>query len=211
MNELSELDHLLNLTEAWLTPYIWGKYTILILPPSFPFGGMENPLLTFASPTIIVGDKSQVYVATHEIAHSWTGNDVTCRDWSNLWLNEGFTVFEERKISAETHDADFALREANLGNVSLWSDMQGFGLNTTYASLYPVMNGANPDDSFSEVPYEKGFQFITYLESLMDSKLDFENFIRDYVFAHKLTSITYIELRDFFNQWITAKYPAEVV
>ena len=67
---------------------------------------MENPLLTFASPTIIVGDKSQVYVATHEIAHSWTGNDVTCRDWSNLWLNEGFTVFEERKISAETHDTD---------------------------------------------------------------------------------------------------------
>jgi leukotriene-A4 hydrolase len=96
---LSELDDLLSATEAWLTPYIWTNYTILILPPSFPFGGMENPLLTFASPTIITDDKSQVYVATHEIAHSWTGNDVTCRDWSNLWLNEGFTVFEERKVS----------------------------------------------------------------------------------------------------------------
>jgi leukotriene-A4 hydrolase len=123
VNELADLDDLLNTTEQWLTPYIWGNYTILILPPSFPFGGMENPLLTFASPTIIVGDKSQVYVATHEIAHSWTGNDVTCRDWSNLWLNEGFTVFEERKVSEIKHGHDFALREAMLGNVSLWIDM----------------------------------------------------------------------------------------
>jgi len=99
-DELSGLELLLDKTEEYLTPYIWGNYTILILPPSFPFGGMENPLLTFASPTIITGDKSQVYVATHEIAHSWTGNDVTCRNWENFWLNEGFTVFIERKISA---------------------------------------------------------------------------------------------------------------
>ena len=99
VNELSDLEEYLNKTEAWLTPYIWGTYTILVLPASFPYGGMENPLLTFASPTIIVGDKSQIYVATHEIAHSWTGNEVTCRDWSNMWLNEGFTVFEERKVS----------------------------------------------------------------------------------------------------------------
>lgn len=97
--ELADLETMLDKTEAYLTPYIWGTYSILILPPSFPFGGMENPLLTFASPTIITGDKSQVYVATHEIAHSWTGNDVTCRDWENFWLNEGFTVFEERKVS----------------------------------------------------------------------------------------------------------------
>jgi leukotriene-A4 hydrolase len=76
--ELSDLELFLDSMENYLTPYIWGNYTILILPPSFPMGGMENPLLTFASPTIIAGDKSQVYVATHEIAHSWTGNTVTC-------------------------------------------------------------------------------------------------------------------------------------
>ena len=99
VNELSDLEKFLDTTEAFLTPYIWGTYTVLVLPASFPYGGMENPLLTFASPTIIVGDKSQVYVATHEIAHSWTGNEVTCKDWSNMWLNEGFTVFEERKVS----------------------------------------------------------------------------------------------------------------
>lgn len=155
--ELSDLDLFLNETEAWLTPYIWGTYTILVLPASFPYGGMENPLLTFASPTIIVGDKSQVYVATHEIAHSWTGNEVTCRDWSNMWLNEGFTVFEERKVSGKLNGGDFAKIEAQLGNVSVWIDMMNFGLNSTYSSLYPVLKGDTPDNSFSEVPYEKGF------------------------------------------------------
>lgn len=107
-NELVDLQYLLGNATEYLTPYIWGNYTILILPPSFPFGGMENPLLTFASPTIIVGDRSQVYVATHEICHSWTGNDVTCKDWDSFWLNEGFTVFEERKVSGKIHGEQFA-------------------------------------------------------------------------------------------------------
>jgi len=119
-NELESLETLLDTAEEYLTDYIWGNYTVVVLPPSFPFGGMENPLLTFASPTIIVGDKSQVYVATHEIAHSWTGNDVTCRDWENFWLNEGFTVFSERKVSGKLHGHDFAQVEALLGNSTLW-------------------------------------------------------------------------------------------
>jgi len=118
--ELDTLETLLDTAETYLTPYIWGNYTVVVLPPSFPFGGMENPLLTFASPTVIVGDKSQVYVATHEIAHSWTGNDVTCRDWENFWLNEGFTVFSERKVSGILHGKDFAQVEALLGNSTLW-------------------------------------------------------------------------------------------
>lgn len=126
-NELSDLELLLDTTEAYLTPYIWGTYDILVLPPSFPYGGMENPLLTFASPTIIVGDKSQVYVATHEIAHSWTGNDVTCQNWENMWLNEGFTVFEERKVSQQLSNySDFAMVEAYLGNASLWEDVNNY-------------------------------------------------------------------------------------
>jgi len=97
--ELAELETLLDTPEAYIGEYIWGNYTVIVLPPSFPMGGMENPLLTFASPTIIVGDFSQVYVATHEIAHSWTGNTVTCQNWESFWLNEGFTVFIERKVS----------------------------------------------------------------------------------------------------------------
>lgn len=155
--ELEDLDTLLDMSEEWVTPYIWGTYSILILPPSFPFGGMENPLLTFASPTIIVGDKSQVSVATHEIAHSWSGNEVTCRDWSNMWLNEGFTVFEERKVSAKFYGPDFAKRASQLGNVSLWASMTAYGLDHTYSSLHPDVTGQDPDDSYSTVPYEKGF------------------------------------------------------
>merc|ERR1719311_982856 len=134
-NELDTLETLLNKTEEYLTPYIWGNYSILVLPPSFPMGGMENPLLTFASPTIITDDKSQVYVATHEIAHSWTGNQVTCENWSNFWLNEGFTVFEERKISGDIHGKDFSLVNAYLGNISMYSDMLCYGLDSNYSSL----------------------------------------------------------------------------
>jgi leukotriene-A4 hydrolase len=96
---LEDMQLYLDTVEAYLTPYIWGDYAILVLPPSFPMGGMENPLLTFASPTIIDENKSQAYVAIHEMAHSWTGNTVTCRDWENFWLNEGFTVWVERAVS----------------------------------------------------------------------------------------------------------------
>jgi len=162
---LDTLPTLLSTAEDYLTPYIWGNYSIIILPPSFPMGGMENPLLTFASPTIITDDKSQVYVATHEIAHSWTGNEVTCENWSNLWLNEGFTVFEERKVSAKLHGEDFSKVNAYLGNISMYGDMLGYGLNSTYASLYPVIDDDKPDNSFSEIPYEKGFQLLYYMET----------------------------------------------
>ena len=144
--------------ETYLTPYIWGTYSLLVLPPSFPYGGMENPRMTFASPTtIMTNDTSQTYVATHEIAHSWTGNEVTCSNWSNLWLNEGFTVFEERKISALQHGEDFATIEMLLGSQDLAVDITNFGPTNSYTSLSPIYNGANPDDAFSEVPYEKGF------------------------------------------------------
>ena len=158
---------MLDTAENYLTPYIWGNYTILVLPPSFPMGGMENILLTFASPTIITGDKSQVDVATHEIAHSWTGNDVTCENWSNMWLNEGFTVFEERKVSAQLHGVDFSKVAAFLGNISMVGDMQDYGMDSNYSSLYPIVGDNLPDDAFSEIPYEKGFQLLYYMESLI--------------------------------------------
>lgn len=197
------------MTEEYMTPYIWGDYAILVLPPSFPYGGMENPLLTFASPTIIVGDGSQVYVATHEIAHSWTGNEVTCKDWSNMWLNEGFTVFEERKVSERVHGTEFARIEAQLGNVSLWDDMEGFGLTSNFSSLYPILTDASPDDSFSEVPYEKGFQFLTFLESIFKTKEDFQDLIRNYVKWHTQQSVTYLDFKASLEKWVTANYTAQ--
>ena len=165
--ELEDMGDLLDAVEEYMGDYIWGNYTIIVLPPSFPMGGMENPLLTFASPTIIVGDKSQVYVATHEMAHSWTGNEITCENWENFWLNEGFTVFIERHVSGEIHGEDFSKVSALLGNTSMYQDMENFGLDNTHSSLHPVLRGDNPDNSFSEVCYEKGFQLLYYMESLI--------------------------------------------
>jgi leukotriene-A4 hydrolase len=200
---------LLDMTEEYLTSYIWGNYAILVLPPSFPYGGMENPLLTFASPTIIVGDGSQVHVATHEIAHSWTGNEVTCKDWSNMWMNEGFTVFEERKVSERVHGSEFALIEAQLGNVSLWDAMNGFGLSNNFSSLYPILTESSPDDSFSSVPYEKGFQFITYMESLFKNKDHFRDLLHTYIWQHSEQSVTYLDFKASLELWVNANYTKE--
>merc|ERR1719329_670370 len=202
--ELAELEILLDTTEAYIGDYIWGNYTIIVLPPSFPMGGMENPLLTFASPTIIVGDFSQVYVATHEIAHSWTGNTVTCSNWESFWLNEGFIVFIERKVSGELNGADFALVEAQLGNVSLWADMSFYGVDDTYSAIHPVLAGDNPDNSFSELPYEKGFQTLTYLESLVGPDA-FREFLRFWVQERFLTSVMYTDLIFTWGKWVEQK------
>ena len=143
--ELQPLPKLFGDLKGYLNknPYSWGNYTILILPPSFPMGGMENPLLTFASPTIITGDGSQVDVCVHEMAHSWTGNTVTCENWSNLWLNEGFTVFLERKVQEINGGHDIIAKKDNLlnaafiGNRSMYTDMMGYGYWNSYSSLYP--------------------------------------------------------------------------
>ena len=171
VQELADLNTLLDTAEAYVgTPYIWGVYNILVLPPSFPFGGMENPLMTFASPTIITGTKSQVFVAIHEICHSWTGNQVTMNNWEDFWLNEGFTTFIERKVSSRLYGNDFAKVEALLGNTSLAYAMNITGYNNTYSTIHPVLAGGNPDDSFSEVPYEKGFQLLAYIETLIGKK-----------------------------------------
>ena len=200
-NELSELEENLKRAEAYLTPYEWGVYKILILPPSFPFGGMENPLLTFASPTIIVGDKSSVDVATHEIAHSWTGNLVTNMNWENFWLNEGFTVFTERKVTRMKEGDAFYNVASKLGNYSMVSDMQNYGWDHSYSSLTPKMHGANPDDSFSSIPYEKGFQFITYLESLIGENL-FQKYYRQYVNKFKFQSITVDDMKNSYINFV---------
>lgn len=101
-----------------------------------------------------------------------------------MWMNEGFTVFEERKVSERVHGEEFAKIEAQLGNVSLWDDMNSFGLSNNFSSLYPILTESSPDDSFSEVPYEKGFQFLTFLESLFDTKADFQDLIRNYIYAN---------------------------
>lgn len=207
---LESLETLLDKAEAYVkTPYIWGTYNILVLPPSFPMGGMENPLLTFASPTIITEDKSQVYVATHEIAHSWTGNEVTCQNWSNMWLNEGFTVFIERKVSAEIHGEDFSKVNAFLGNISMVSDMMGYGMDNSFSSLHPNVSGVLPDDSFSEVPYEKGFQLLYHLETqVFNDSAAMQDLISTYIQKYSQQSVVYTQFQAEFEAYVDANYNA---
>jgi len=160
--ELEDLPKAMAVANSYLIPYAWGPYKIIVLPPSFPVGGMENPLLTFASPSIIVGDKSSVSVANHELAHSWSGNLVTNMNWNNFWLNEGFTVFIERKITklliADQKQANLTYKiAATVGNSTMVTSMNGYGMSNSFSSLTPNAGTRNPDDAFSEVPYEKGF------------------------------------------------------
>jgi len=186
--EFEHLEDMLIQAETYMTPYEWGNYKLLILPPSFPYGGMENPLLTFASPAIVVGDRSSVDVAVHEICHSWFGNLVTNHDWSHFWLNEGFTMFHERKVDTVFNGLAASKVSAKLENQTMYFQMLDFGMDHSYTSLHPILDGAQPDDSLSTIPYEKGFQFLTYLESLVGEE-NFQEFLRSYILKFQKTSI----------------------
>ena len=125
--EFSETEEFLATAEDLCGPYVWGRYDILLLPPSFPYGGMENPCLTFVTPTLLAGDRSLANVVAHEIAHSWSGNLVTNATWEHFWMNEGFTVFTERKIAGRVHGEGMFELKALIGLSALRSAVDHFG------------------------------------------------------------------------------------
>lgn len=135
--EFSETEKFLTTAEEYLNPYVWGVYNLIVLPFAFPFGGMENPCLTFVTPALLAGDRSLTNVIAHEIAHSWTGNLVTNKDWTNFWVNEGFTTFLERKISELINGEDIANLESIVGMVELEHDMEVMGKDHSFSSLNP--------------------------------------------------------------------------
>ncbi|KXS13096.1 leukotriene A-4 hydrolase-like protein [Gonapodya prolifera JEL478] len=183
--------------EDLLTPYVWGRYDILVLPSSFPYGGMENPCLTFVTPTLLAGDRSLVDVIAHEASHSWTGNLVTNRCWEDFWLNEGFTMYVERKIIGRLHGEPARQLSAIVGYRHLKDDVvDHFGEDNLLTALRPNLKDRDPDDAFSAVPYEKGFALLYYLEGLLGGSEIFEGYVRHHVatFAHR--SITTGDFRD---------------
>lgn len=135
--EFEDTETFISTIEGYLTKYEWTKYDILVLPKGFPFGGMENPNLTFVTPSLIAGDKSLANVIAHEIAHSWTGNLVSNKNWQNFWLNEGFTVFLERKCAEILYGEDMANLQARVGFADLKNAVASYGENHSYTSLYP--------------------------------------------------------------------------
>lgn len=209
--EFSEIEEFIEIAESYTIPYEWGQMNLLILPPSFPYGGMENPTLTFATPSILAGDKSLANVVAHEIAHSWSGNLVTNANWSNFWLNEGFTVFLERKILEKKYGADgvdFAKLASMIGISDWTSDVVDFGEAHSFTTLNPYLLGKEPDDAFSSVPYERGYNLVYYLESLLLEAEPFKDifrlFLKSYFEHFKYQSIQYEEFRDYFIEKVNS-------
>jgi aminopeptidase N len=178
--EFADLEKMVEAVETLYGPYRWGRYDVLVLPPSFPFGGMENPRLTFLSPTVIAGDRSLVSVLAHELAHSWSGNLVSNATWSDFWLNEGFTVYLERRIVEQVFGKRRAEMEALLGRRSLERELADLKLSDQV--LHIDLKGRDPDDGLTDVPYEKGALFLTHLEKTFGRE-KFDTFLKGY-FAH---------------------------
>uniref|UniRef100_A0A3Q3IMM3 Leukotriene A-4 hydrolase n=1 Tax=Monopterus albus TaxID=43700 RepID=A0A3Q3IMM3_MONAL len=203
--EFSKTETMLKTAEDLAGPYVWGQYDILVLPPSFPYGGMENPCLTFATPTLLAGDKSLSNVIAHEISHSWTGNLVTNKTWEHFWLNEGHTVYLERMIGRCMESEQFRQFKAIGGWKELQDSVNTFGANNPLTNLVPSLQDVNPDDAFSSVPYEKGFTLLYHLEELMGGPEVFMGFVKSYIQLFAYSSVTTEEWKNYLFTYFKDK------
>lgn len=200
----ADTESFIQTAEKIVFPYEWHTYNVLVLPPSFPFGGMENPNITFATPSLISGDRQNVDVISHELAHSWSGNLVTNCSWEHFWLNEGWTVYLERRILAATHGEEHRHLSAIIG----WSDFEKAVkvMDAEFTKLIVNLKGnIDPDDSYSTVPYEKGFNFLFYLENLLGGKAEFDPFIPYYFNKFKYKSLDSYQFKETLYEFFTSK------
>ena len=195
--EFEDTEKMIDAAESLFGPYRWGRYDILVLPPSFPFGGMENPKLTFATPTVIAGDKSLVSLISHELAHSWSGNLVTNATWRDFWLNEGFTTYIELRIQEKLYGKRRASMEAVLGRETLDRNLRD--LPEPDQILYVDLAGRDPDEGMTEIPYVKGALFLRTLEENFGRER-FDNFIRGYFDHFAFQSITTQQFIDYLRE-----------
>jgi len=204
--EFADTEAMIRAVEQLYGPYRWGRYDLLILPPSFPFGGMENPRLTFATPTVLAGDKSLVSLVAHELAHSWSGNLVTNATWSDFWLNEGFTVYVERRILEQIYGPFRAEMEAVLGRREL--DREMAGLRESDRVLHIDLAGRDPDDGCTLVPYEKGALLLRTMERAVGRER-FDAFLRGYFDRFAFRSITTADFLEYTQRELPNAVPLE--
>lgn len=197
--EFADMGKMVHTAEKLYGPYRWGRYDLLVLPPSFPFGGMENPNLTFITPTILAGDRSLVSIICHELAHSWSGNLVTNATWGDFWLNEGFTNYFERRIDEEI----FGRKEAEMQEVfarhALDDAIRDMGAGNKDTHLKTDYAGRNPDEGTNDIAYEKGFFFLRTIEQAVGRK-QFDAFLRGYFDGHAFSSVTTAQFVDYLNR-----------
>ena len=205
--EFKDLEQFLIRAEVYLTPYSWEVYRIMVMPPSFPIRGMDNPLMTFVSPTTVVGDKSSIDVVIREICHAWFGNSITNINWNNFWLNEGFSAYVERKILAYYYGDSVAKNYAKIQNDTMFFDIVDVGSDSNFTSLNPQFNGNHPDGYMTTIPYEKGFQFLMYLEKLTSPE-KMKAFLISYIKKFQGKSITTNDFKSHFIGFIMENYDA---
>ncbi len=209
--ELADMEKMLKAAEKLYGEYLWDRYDVIVLPPSFPFGGMENPRLTFATPTIIAGDRSLVSLIAHELAHSWSGNLVTNATWSDFWLNEGFTVYFENRIMEELYGKDFADMLLLLSEQDLKSEiaqMQAEGREKdTYLKLR--LADRDPDEGMTAITYDKGGFFLRMLEHAAGRER-FDAFLAQYFRDYRFTNVTTEDFISYLEKKLLKKYNLSV-
>jgi leukotriene-A4 hydrolase len=193
--EFAEVESMIAAAEALFGPYDWDRFDLLVMPPSFPYGGMENPRLTFLTPSLLAGDRSLVTVVAHELAHAWTGNLVTNASADDFWLNEGFTVYAERRILEALHGRAIAELHACIGRHELEVALARFAARPQLTRLRNDLRGIDPDDAFSSVPYEKGYLLLRHLEETA-GRPAFDKFLKSYLQKFRFQSVTTQELLD---------------
>ena len=189
-NEFEDLEKMVSAAEALMGPYQWGRYDVLVLPPSFPFGGMENPRLTFATPTVLAGDRSLVSLVAHELAHSWSGNLVTNATWSDFWLNEGVTTYVESRIMEALYGRDRAAMLDVLNRTELINEIARVGGSSSPDTILHIdLKGRNPDDGATTIPYNKGAALLRLIEQTV-GRQSFDAWLKGYLDRHAFQSIT---------------------
>ena len=201
--EFAVTQDMLEATEERYGPYRWGRYDLLVLPPSFPYGGMENPRLSFVTPTIIAGDESLISLVTHELVHSWSGNLVNNAAWRDLWLNEGFTVYLEYRIMADIYDEDRHDMEAVIRHMGLLDDLEE--LPEERQILAVDLSDRPADDVFTSIPYAKGRLFLYELEREIGREA-LDDYLRDYFDHFAFEAITTEDALDYMREHLVAEH-----
>ncbi|MDP5169659.1 MAG: M1 family metallopeptidase [Bacteroidia bacterium] len=204
--EFEEVNDMISIAEKLYGPYQWGRYDIVVLPPSFPFGGMENPRLTFATPTILAGDRSLVALVAHELAHSWSGNLVTNATWNDFWLNEGFTVYFENRIMEALKGAEYANMLAQISLKDLNDEVRDMGSDSPDTKLAIDLAGTNPDDGVTSIAYDKGFFFLKTIEKTVGREA-FDAFLIDYFNKNAFKTMTTDEFVAILREDLLVKFP----
>lgn len=209
--EFADTEKMIQTAERLYGPYRWGRYDLLVLPASFPIGGMENPKLTFVTPTMIVGDKSLVSLIAHELAHSWSGNLVTNASWKDGWLNEGITTYVQGRITEALYGADVAEMERQIDQHELADELKDGAIKPALQllALDPPKPGDSPDDALSDIAYTKGAWFMQFLEQRFGRPV-FDPFLKSYFDNFAFRSITSDDFEQYLRANLLPKNPKAV-